>query len=85
MKSHRLLDPLTHLEVQGIVSSVTSSLVVTLLPKQSKSDYQKIFMDFPTITNPYTGEVQIKHEVTHYIETRGPLYTLNPDVWPQSD
>ena len=39
MKSHRLLDPLTHLKVQGIVSSVTSSLVLSLLPKQPKTDY----------------------------------------------
>ena len=56
MKSHRLLDPLTHLKLQGIASSGTSSLVLSLLPKQPKTDYQKILTDFPTITNPYNRE-----------------------------
>ena len=84
MKLHCLLDPLTHLKVQGVVSSLTSSLVLSLLPKLPKSDYQKVLMDFPTITSPYNGNVQIKRNVTHSIETKGPLYVLNPDVWPQS-
>ena len=78
MKSHRLLDPLTHLKVQGITSSVTSSLVLSLLPRQPKSDYQKILMDFPTITNPYNGNVLIKHDITHHIETRGPPVYAKP-------
>ena len=43
MKLHHLLDPLMHLKVQGITSSVTSSLVLSLLPKQPKSDYEKMF------------------------------------------
>ena len=57
MTSHRLLDPLTHLKLQGIASSVTSSLVLSLLSKQPKTDYQKILMDFLTITNPYNGNI----------------------------
>ena len=85
MKLHRLLDLLTHLKVQSIASSATSSLVRSLLPRQPKSDYQKILMDFPTITCPYNGNVQIKHNATYHIETKGPLYELNSDVWPQSD
>ena len=85
MKSHRVLDPLMHLNVQGITSSVTPSLVLSLLPKQLKSDYQKLLIDFPTITSPYNRNAQIKHDITHPIETKGPLYVLNPDVWPQSD
>ena len=82
MKACHLLDPLTHLKVQGIASSVTSSLVLSLLSKPPKSDYQKILIDFPTITSPYNGNVQIKHDVTLHIETRDSLYSLNPDVWP---
>ena len=53
MKSHRPLDPLKHLKAQGVTSSVTSSLVLSLLPMQPKSDYEKILMDFPAITSPY--------------------------------
>ena len=76
MKSHCLLDPLTHLKVQSIVSSVTSSLVLSLLRWQPKLDYQKTLMDFPTITSTYNGNVQIKHEETHHIGIRGtPVHT----------
>ena len=79
------LDTLTHLKVQGIASSITSSLVLSLLPKQLKSNYKKILMDFPATTSPYNRNIQIKHNVTHYTETKGPLYALNPDIQPQSD
>ena len=85
IKSHLLLDLLTHLKVQGIMDLVMSSLVLSLFPKQPKSDYQKILMEFPTITSPYNGNVQIKYDVTHHIVTRSPLYVLNPAVWPQTD
>ena len=73
-----LLDPLTHLKVQGIVSSVTSSLVLYLLPKQPKSDYQKILMDFTTITSPYNWNVQIKHDIAHNVESKGSPVLAKP-------
>ena len=57
--------PLTHIKVQGIAYSVTSSLVLSLLPKKPKSNYRKILMDFTTITNSYNRNIQIKHDVTH--------------------
>ena len=72
-------------KVQGIASSVTSSLVLSLLPKQPRSDYQKILIDFPAITSLYNENVQIKHHVTHHIETKGPLFILNSDNWPWSN
>ena len=78
MQLHCLLDPLTHLKVQGIASLVTSSLVLSLLSRQPKSDYQRILMDFPTITNPYNGNVEIKHNVTNHIETRGLTVRVKP-------
>ena len=78
MKSHHLMDPLTHLKVQGISSLVTSSLVLQLLPKQPKSDYKQILMDFPAITSPYNGNVQIMHDVTHHIGTKGPPVCTKP-------
>ena len=35
-------------------------------------------MEFPTITNPYNGNVQIKHDITHHIETKGPPVRAKP-------
>ena len=86
MKLHHLLNSMTHFKVQVIVSSVMSSLVLSLLPKQPRLDYQKILMAFPKIISPYNGNVQIKHDVTHYTETKGPpVHMLNSNVWPKSD
>ena len=68
MRTQRLTDRLTQLRVQGIASSVTSSLVLSLLPKQPKSDYEKILLDFPSITRPYNGNMEVKHDVTHHVD-----------------
>ena len=65
METRRLTDRLTQLNVQGIASSVTSSLVLSLLPKQPQSDYEKILFEFPAITRPYNGTMEVKHDVTH--------------------
>ena len=72
MRSKRLTDSLTQLKVQGTISPVTSSLVLSLLPKQSVSEYERILLDFPAITRPYNNNLEIKHNVTHHIETKVP-------------
>ena len=71
MRSQRLTDSLTQLKVQGKLSQVTSSLVLSLLPKQPVSDYERILGEYPSITRPYNNDVEIKHDVTHHIETKG--------------
>ena len=41
-------------------------------------------MDFPTITNPYNGNVRMKHDITHHIETiEAPLYALPQRLAPE--
>ena len=79
MHSQRLMSSLTQLKVQGMNSSVTSFLILLLLPKEPVSEYKRILRDFPTITRPYNYDVQIKNVVTHHIETKGPLCAHNPD------
>ena len=56
MRSQRLTDSLTQLKVQGMTSSVTSSLVLSLLPQQPLSEYERILRDFPSITRPYSND-----------------------------
>ena len=71
MRHHRLSDVVTHLHIQGITCVVTSPSP-SLLPRQPRSVYDKILADFPSLTQPRTSEVPVKHEVTHHIETTGP-------------
>ena len=78
MKSHRLLDPLTHLKVQGVASLVASFLILSLLLKQPKSDYQKMLMEFPTITSPYDGNIQIRHDVSTILKPEAPAVCVKP-------
>ena len=78
MHSKHLADSLTQLEVQGTISPVTSSLILSLLPKQLMMDYERILLDFPTITHPYNNDMEIKHNVTHHIETKGSLVCARP-------
>ena len=83
-----LLDPLTLLKVQGIVSWVTSSLVFSFPPtcRQPKLGYQKILMDLPAIMSPYKENVQIKHKITQHFETKGsPECAKPPHHWCKSD
>ena len=82
MRSKRLTDSLTQLKVQGTISPVTSSLVLSLLPKQSVSEYERILLDFPAITRPYNNNLEIKHNVTHHIETKGPPVCARPRRLP---
>ena len=82
MRSERLTDSLTQLKVQGTISPVTSSLVLSLLPKQSVSEYERILLDFAAITRPYNNNLEIKHNVTQHIETKGPPVCALPRRLP---
>ena len=46
MRSQLLTDALTQLKAQGIASSVTLSLVLSLLPQQQVSEYERILRNF---------------------------------------
>ena len=71
MQRQHLIDPVTQLKVQGITCIDASSPSPSLLPKKPVSDYLTILLEFPSITRPYSGDLQIKHDVTHHIETTG--------------
>lgn len=66
-----LLDALTQLHVQGIVSQ-DQSPSPTLLSARPKTDYEAILSEFPAVMQPHLGEQPVKHDVTHHIETTGP-------------
>ena len=82
MRSQRLTDSLTQLKVQGMTSSVTSSLVLSVLPKQPVSKYEKILSEYSSLTRPYNNDVEVKHDVTHHIETKGPPVCARPRRLP---
>ena len=82
MRSQRLIDSSTQLKVRGTTSSVTSSLVLSLLPQQLAPEYERIIRDFPSITRPYNHDLEIKHDVTHHIETKGPPVCARPRRLP---
>ena len=71
MRHRRLLDTRTQLSVQGVISS-SPSPSPTLLPKKPSNDFTAIMAEFPTITQPYSKDRPIKHDITHYINTTGP-------------
>lgn len=67
----RLSDALTHLSVNGIASQTTSPSL-TLLPKKPANEFQAILLEFPTLLRPQTGDCEVKHGVTHHLQTKGP-------------
>ena len=71
MAHKRLIDTVTNLRVQGIVSNELS-ISPTLLPKTATSPYDKILHDFPTVVQPFTNQQIPKHDITHHIVTAGP-------------
>ena len=71
MGHKRLIDTVTNLSIQGIVSNELS-ISLTLLPKTATSQYDKILHDFPAVVQPFTHQQILKHDVTHLIVTAGP-------------
>ena len=71
MRRNRLSDAVTSLAVQGTRAQV-SSLSPTLLPRKSKSTFEDLLAEFPTVTQPCNTEQPVKHNVTHHITTTGP-------------
>ena len=73
MQNHHLADGLTQLSVQGVICSITS-LSPAMLPRQPMSVYDKLLVDFTTITRPCMTDAP----VTHHISTTGPPTTARP-------
>ena len=77
MSHNRLLDSLTQLKVQGIVTQ-ESSPSPTLPTAQSTNEFAAILSNFPDVTKPHYGNHPIKHDITHHITTTGPPVSAHP-------
>ena len=66
-----LTDALTHLQVQGVTTTVTSPSP-TLLSKNLKNEFEALLSRFPEVVQPNTKEQPAKHSVTCHINTTGP-------------
>ena len=71
MAHNCLTDAVTHLQVQGVTTTVTSPSP-TLLSRNPKNDFEALLSRFPEVVQPTTKEQPIKHGVTHHITTTGP-------------
>ncbi len=71
MKHKRLWDSTTQLQVQGIVSQYTPlSPIVT--PIVADDPFTSLLSEFPTISQAFSPEREVKHGVSHHIDTKGP-------------
>ena len=77
MSHNRVLDSLTQLKVQGIVTQ-ESSPSPTLPTAQSTNEFAAILSNFPDVTKPHYGNYPIKHYITHHIATTGPPVSAHP-------
>ena len=68
------MDSLTQLQVNGIVSSLST----TLLPRKPNNVFEGILQEFPEVMQPYSDNHPIKHQVTHHITTTGPPVFARP-------
>ena len=71
MGHNRLTDVLTHLQVQGVTTTVTLPSP-TLLSKNPKNKFETLLSRFLEVVQPTTKEQPVKHSVTHHITTMGP-------------
>ncbi len=67
----RLSDAVTHLSVNGIASQIISPSP-TPLPREPANAFQAVLLEFPSLLRPQTGEHEVKHGVTHHLQTKGP-------------
>jgi len=71
MKQSRLVDAITQLRVQGILSQ-TISPSPSFLPSQPTTTYTSLVAEYPTVFQPHLSTHTIEHDVTHHIQTSGP-------------
>lgn len=71
MMHHKLLDATTQIGVRGVVSN-PPLLSPTLFRLRTKTNYDTIIGNFPSLTQPCNTERPVKHDVQHFITTTGP-------------
>ena len=77
MRQSKLIDTRTHLRVQGIASASTSPRP-SLHIKDVLSLYLQLLAEFPELSQIFTPDTPVKHDVRHYIETTGPPASARP-------
>ena len=77
IKRRQLLDTITQLRVQGILSNDTS-LSSAIRSKDIGNPYNKLLHEYPGLTQVYPQDTPIHHDVTHHIETTGPPVATHP-------
>ena len=81
MSHNRLLDSLTQLNVQELVTQ-DSSPSPTLPTAQSINEFAAILSNFPDATKPLYGNHLMKHDIIHHIITTGPPVSAHPQCLP---
>ncbi len=74
MSHRKLVDTHTHLHIQGLHSSLST----TLYPKDATNPYLTLLSDFPSLTQVAVSEAPVKHDISHHIETTGPPTSARP-------
>ena len=80
LRTHSLIDAVTHLRVNGITSPIPAlSPVYAPFPP---TPFTKLLGEYPDITRPTTKQTAVKHNVAHHILTRGPPCSSRPRHLP---
>ena len=81
IKHSRLVDAITQLRVQGIISQVTSPSP-SFLPTQPTNIFTSIITKYPAVFKPHLSSSSTVHDVTHHIQTTGPPICARPRRLP---
>ena len=76
MTNSRLVDTITQLRVQGILSEVKSPRP-SFFPLQHTT-FTVIIAEYPTVFQPHLSCHSIQHDIIHHIHTDGPPVTARP-------
>ena len=78
MRKHQLMDAVTHLRVQGILT-IDHWPSLSMLPKDLNNPYLSLLCEFPALTQVCSPDHPVKHDITHHIETTGAPVS----AWPR--
>jgi len=77
MKHHLLTDATTNLRIQGIFTH-NPSPSPSVTPKELGNPYLSLLSEFPELSQVFSPELPIQHDVTHHIENNCPPVAARP-------
>ena len=77
MRKHQLTDAVTHLRVQGILTTDYSPSP-PMLPKDPNNPYLSLLSEFLALTQVCSPNCPVKHDITHHIETTSAPVSARP-------